>query len=56
MICGADVKPPESTLDSHFQFPTMGNTNMADEVTCDVGSTPVLYNDVNYRFSGKTAQ
>jgi hypothetical protein len=39
MKFGMGVVPLESALKSYFQFPTIGNTNMADEQTCEVGST-----------------
>jgi hypothetical protein len=49
----------EATLNSYFLFPTIGNTNMADERTCEVGSTLALfkmgsYTVVGNRFSKNT--
>jgi hypothetical protein len=43
--------PFETTLESYFQYPKIGNTNLVDKQTCEVGSTiaPLAigsYNDV----------
>jgi hypothetical protein len=47
MKFGMDIRQ----LGTTFEIPTIGNTNMADEKTCEVGSTLVPlavgpYNDV----------
>jgi hypothetical protein len=34
-----EIMPLGTTLKSYFQFPTIGDTNMADEQTCEMGST-----------------
>jgi hypothetical protein len=39
MAFGMDVMPLGTTLKSTLQFSTIGNNNMADEQTCEVGST-----------------
>jgi hypothetical protein len=51
MKFGMDIVPLESTLKSYFSIPTIGNTRMADERTCEVESTLAPhaigpYNDV----------
>jgi hypothetical protein len=40
MKFGMDVMPFDCTLKSYFCFPKIGNTNIADKETCEVGSTP----------------
>jgi hypothetical protein len=36
---GMDIMPLGTTLKPYFSISTIGNTNMADEQTCEVGST-----------------
>jgi hypothetical protein len=38
----------QTTLKSYFQFPTIGNTNMADARTCEVGATLAPLNIGSY--------
>jgi hypothetical protein len=58
MKFGMDVIPLGTTVKSYFTFPTLGNTNMAGQQTCEVGSTLVPlaaepYNDVWFLIFGK---
>lgn len=51
---GMGVMQLRFPIKSYFSIPMIGNTNMADEQTCDVGSTlaplsTAPYNDVCYR-------
>jgi hypothetical protein len=39
MKFGVDRMPLRTTLKSYFQFPMIGNTNMADKQTCEVRLT-----------------
>jgi hypothetical protein len=44
MKFGMNIMQLKATKNSNFEFPTIGNTNMADERTCEVGSTLELLN------------